>query len=620
MGELVPLNFRPGINREGTSFSNEGGWWDCDKVRFRYSHPETIGGWSLILDSAMTGKARNMTAWATLAGDRLLGVGTHLKYYILQGASLYDVHPIRSTTSAGDVTFSATNGSSIVDVSDTAHGATLNDYVTFSGAVTLGGNVTAAILNAEHKITSITDDDNYQITVSVTADGSDTGNGGASVVGEYQINAGLGDGTAGVGWGSDPWGDGGWGAAGTQALGSLSLRTWSHDNFGEDLVLNPRNSGVYYWDQTSGTSARAVNITTLSGSNLAPTVASHTLVSDQDRHIVCFGCDPEDDIGTQDPLLIRWSDQENAAEWQTLSTNTAGSIRVSSGSSIITAIQTKREILIFTDASIHTMQFIGAPYTFGVQEVGRDPNIISPNAAIAANDVVYWMADGRFMMYDGVMREVPCSVKEYVFNGMNRNQRDKVIAGHNAQFNEVWWFYQSTSGSDCDRYVIYNYAEEIWYYGSLDRTAWLDMGLFNYPIGADDDGYLYYHEFGLNDGSQNPEVGISAYIESSQQDIESGGSFMFINRVIPDLTFRNSEEMPMATITLKTRRFPGNSFNDTDDDTVTQSASSPVEIYTEQLFVRLRGRSVVFRIESSEMDTAWRLGVPRIEIRKDGRR
>lgn len=620
MGQLVPLKFRPGINREGTSYSNEGGWWHGDKIRFRTGFPETIGGWQKYSTSTIAGTCRNLFAWTSLSGTTNIGVGTNLKYYAVIGSDFFDITPLRATTAAGDVTFAATNGSATLTVSDTGHGAQVGDYVTFSGAVSLGGDVTADILNANHVVASITDANTYTISLSVTANASDTGNGGGSVVGEYEIMSGLESATAGTGYGAGGYGDGGYGEPSEETSTRLILRTWSHDNFGEDLVINPRDGGVYYWDYSGGTSARAVPLSSLSGASDAPTISRLTMVSDQDRHIICLGCDPSTDPGVQDPLLIRWSDQENAADWTARTTNTAGFIRLSSGSRIVAALQTKREILIFTDASVHTMQFIGPPYTFGIQELGKSGQIVGPNAAVAVEDVVYWMGDGKFMRYDGTISEVQCSVREYVFNELDAEQQAKVVAGHNTRFSEVWWFYPTTEGSECEKYVVYNYALNVWYYGCMDRTAWLDSGLLSYPLAASSDGHLYYHEFGLNDGSTNPPQGINAYIESSDQDIEEGDNFVFVSRMIPDITFRNSTGTPSATLTVKMKEFPGDNFSQTDDEQVTQIATVPLEQFTRQVFLRVRGRSFALRLESDGTETAWRIGVPRIEIRRDGKR
>jgi len=618
---LTKLAFRPGINRETTAYANEGGWWDCNLVRFRSGRPETVGGWSRYTRTQLSGVGRSIMTWVALDGTVLSGVGTNLKYYIVRGGSLNDITPIRETTMAGAVTFAATNGSSIITVSDTLNGAMLNDFVTFSGAVSLGGNVTAAILNAEHQITRIIDANSYEITVSVTANASDSGNGGGAVVGAYQINTGLDTVSFGTGWGTGPWSRGTWGSSYSTAVASTQLALWSQDNFGEDLIINQRDGDIFYWDKSLGYTSRAVALSDKVGAQAAPTIAKQVLVSERDRHVIALGCDPEGTPGVQDPLTIRFSDQENAVEWRALPTTTAGELRIGSGSEIICGVQTKQQVVVFTDASVHAMQYIGDPFTFGVQEVSTGISIIGPNAAVAVGDSVFWMGKKEFYVYDGAVVQLPCDVKEYIFNDINTSQAQKVFCGSNASFAEVWWFYPSSSSSENDRYVVYNYEQRIWYYGEMPRTAWQDKAVISNPVAISPDGYLYYQESGLNDGSVNPPVAISAYIESSVIDISEGDQFMFATRVIPDITFRNSTSMsPTATLTIKARNFPGGAYFASDDEPVVKTASVPVEQFTNQLYIRLRARSMSLKVESAQTGTAWRLGDPRIDIRTDGRR
>jgi len=776
---LTALKFKPGINRESTSYSNEGGWFNGDKIRFRFGNVEKIGGWSTYSDSTFLGSCRALFSWVALDATKYLGIGTNLKYYIADGGQYNDITPIRNTTGAGDVTFAATNGSSVITVTDAAHGANLNDFVTFSAAASLGGNVTAAILNAEHQITAVTNNNIYSITVSVTANGSDTGNGGSSTVGAYQVNTGLDTNFFGTGWGAGVWngvdtneitttlneeldasetgvdvtsatgmstsdvidvggelmlisgistntltvtrahggttaavhsdgelvrlvlgnataaddtvtlindGSGlsatattvtvdsaanftstgyikindeiieytgktsttftglirgslsttaaahvdndavieaafGWGMPAEGTVSGAVLTNWTHDNFGEDLLLNIKNGGIFYWDRTAGTSSRAVALSSLSGSNLAPTVAKQIMVSDQDRHVIAFGCDGETSIGTQDPLLIRFGTQESLLDFQTLPTNTAGELRISTGSEIVVAIQTKQQILVYTDVSLHGMQFLGPPFTFGLTEISRNITIASPNAAVAVNDFVFWMGSKEFYVYGGTVQRLPCTVLDYVFSDFNRDQIGKVYSGHNSSYGEVWWFYPSKSSTTNDRYVIYNYQEKLWYFGTLNRTAWVDRGINQYPIAASTDNKLYYHEFGQDDGSTNPPSAISANVESSQMDIGDGEKFTLVRRVLPDITFRDStNETPRVNMVVKTRNFPGVTFNETASNQVAQSVSSPVELFTEQLHVRLRGRSFAFRVESDVTGVMWRLGTPRLDVRPDGRR
>jgi len=776
---LTALKFKPGINRESTSYSNEGGWFNGDKIRFRFGNVEKIGGWSAYSDSTFLGTCRALFSWVALDATKYLGIGTNLKYYIADGGQYNDITPVRSTTGAGDVTFAATNGSSVITVTDAAHGANLNDFVTFSAAASLGGNVTATILNAEHQITAVTNNNIYSITVSVTANGSDTGNGGSSTVGAYQVNTGLDTNFFGTGWGAGVWngvdtneitttlneeldasetgvdvtsatgmstsdvidvggelmlisgistntltvtrahggttaavhsdgelvrlvlgnataaddtvtlindGSGlsatattvtvdsaanftttgyikindeiieytgktsttftglirgslsttaathvdndavieaafGWGMPAEGTVSGAVLTNWTHDNFGEDLLLNIKNGGIFYWDRTAGTSSRAVALSSLSGSNLAPTVAKQIMVSDQDRHVIAFGCDGETSIGTQDPLLIRFGTQESLLDFQTLPTNTAGELRISTGSEIVVAIQTKQQILVFTDVSLHGMQFLGPPFTFGLTEISRNITIASPNAAVAVNDFVFWMGSKEFYVYGGTVQRLPCTVLDYVFSDFNRDQIGKVYSGHNSSYGEVWWFYPSKSSNTNDRYVIYNYQEKLWYFGTLNRTAWVDRGINQYPIAASTDNKLYYHEFGQDDGSTNPPSAISANVESSQMDIGDGEKFTLVRRVLPDITFRDStNETPRVNMVVKTRNFPGVTFNETASNQVAQSVSTPVELFTEQLHVRLRGRSFAFRVESDVTGVMWRLGTPRLDVRPDGRR
>jgi hypothetical protein len=618
---LTKLVFRPGINRETTAYANEGGWYDCNLIRFRAGKPETVGGWARYTRSAMLGTCRAIFPWQTLGGTVYVGLGTSQKYYLSFGSSPIDITPLRTTTAAGDVTFAATNGSSILTVSDTSHGAVMGDFVTYSGAVSLGGNVTATILNAEHKITRIVNANSYEITLTVVANSSDSGDGGASVIGAYQINVGLDTAVFGTGWGTGPWSRGTWNSSYASTSASAELRLWSHDNFGEDLVMCVQDGGVYYWDASVGTGTRAIPLSALAGAQATPTVARIVIVSERDRHVIAFGCDPEGTPGVQDPLTIRFSDQESAAEWRALSTTTAGELRIGSGSGIVAAVQTKQQIVVFTDISVHAMQYIGAPFTFGIQEVSASVSILSQNAGVAVGDIVFWMGGGEFYMYDGAVKQLPCAVKEYVFSDINVGQTQKVCGGHNAAFSEVWWFYPSAESENNDKYVVYNYEQDVWYYGELARTAWTDRGLLSFPLAASADGYVYYQESGLNDGSVTPAAPLNAYIESSVFDIGEGDQFMFATRVIPDITFRNStDSAPIVTMTLKARNFPGGAYFGTDSDPVAKTATLPVEQFTNQLFVRIRGRSLSLRVESDQTGTAWRLGDPRIDFRTDGRK
>ena len=635
---LTRLQFKAGINKETTSYSNEGGWFDCDKVRFRAGFPEKIGGWSKVSSNSFLGSARALHPWQTLSLSKFLGVGTNIKYYVESGQAFYDITPLRSTTGAGDVTFSATNGSATITVTDTAHGAIVGDFVTFSGAVTLGGNITANVLNQEYKVLTVPSSDTYtiearavatvnEITVdgvytptTVNANSSDTGNGGSSVVGKYQINIGLDTSVFGDGWGAGTWGRGTWDSSATLTLTDV-LRLWTHDNFGEDLIINIFNGGIFYYDSSGGFSDnRAQVLTSVVGNNSPPTVAAKILVSDVDLHVIAFGCDSESNPGVQDPLLIRFSDQRNALDWKATTDNTAGDLKISSGSKIVTAVETKREILVFTDTSLYSMTFVGPPDTFGIQIVSEGISIQSPLSAVAVEDNVFWMGQNEFYVYNGSVRKIPCTVRDFVFSDFTSSQAEKCFAGVNSGFSEIWWYYPSKDSTEIDRYVVFDYNQNTWFVGSLNRTAWVDRGVNAFPRATSTDYYLYNHEFGDDDGSTSPVSAITAHIESSQMDIGEGDQFSFITRVIPDLSFRNSPNQSNTVLTLKTRNFPGANYTNSEQSTVTKTASVPVEQYTEDAKLRLRGRSFALRLESSGTGVSWRLGTPRIDIRPDGRR
>ena len=619
---LTSLKFKPGINREITSYSNEGGFFDCEKVRFYTAFPEKIGGWVKHSSNTYLGSARALHNWLALDGSDYMGVGTNLKYYIEEGGQYFDITPIRKT-STNSITFSATNGSATLTVTDASHGAVQNDFVTISGAVSLGGLVTASILNAEHQITKVVNANSYEIVVSVTANSSDTGNGGSGVDGVYQINVGLNNGVGGTGWGAGAWGginpdltEFGWGDPANITTTS-QIRLWTHDNFGEDLLINPRDDAIYYWDKSNGLATNAVLLSSLSGASDVPTIAKQVLVSDIDRHIIVFGANT---IGTttQDPLLIRFGSQESLTNFTPDTTNTAGDLRLSSGSTFVQAVETKQQILIFTDTSLFSMRFIGPPFTFGLQELSKNITIMSPNSAVAVDDVVFWMGKDNFYIYTGRTQQIACTVRDKVFLDFNEEQSSKVVAGVNSQWSEIWWFYPSANSGDNDKYVIYNYANQTWYYGTLARTAWHDRGIRRYPIGADSN-YLFDHENGNDDDGS----AMTASIESSQIDIGDGYQFTFIKQLLPDITFEGSTSTtgnPSATFTLQARNGPGGTYSTNSSGTSTRTATSPVEQFTDLINVRLRGRSFNMKLESTAQGVAWKLGTPRVDIRTDGRR
>jgi len=619
---LSKFIFRPGINREGTDYDNEGGWFDANLIRFKNGRVQKIGGWVKDTLDTYLGKARALHAWVSLEGSKYLGLGTTFKYYIKQGTNFDDVTPIRSTTSAGDVTFAATNGSSTITVTDTSHGAVTNDFVTFSGAASLGGNVTATVLNQEYQILLVTGLNTYTITAkdtsgtTVTANASDSGNGGSSVVGTYQINVGLDVYVSSTGWGTGTWGASTWGSA-SAISATNQLRLWTHDHFGENLIMNVRGGGIYRWLENSGTNTRAVELSGITGANQVPTVGLQAITSEKDRHLIILGADPIVDsarTGSIDPMLIAFSDQENDLDFEPRSTNTAGSLRLSSGSAIIGAVKSRQEILIWTDTALYSMQFIGPPFTFGINLINENSGLIAPKAAVTAPNGVFWMGYDNFYVYTGSVKKVPCSVLSYVFNDYNSSQTFKTHAFTNTQYDEVGWYYCSGSSDEIDRYVIYNYAENVWSYGQLRRYAWLDAGVEPYPR-ATENSYLYEHETGYDDdGSPMTNV----FVESSDFDIGDGEQFAFINKMIPDIRFLSNSDGGQVNLVLKTRNFPG--------DTLTTNSTSTITSSTQQSHVRARARQAVVRVESDDDNTpantatGWRLGATRLDVRTDGRR
>jgi len=624
---LTKILFNPGINKEMTDLVDKGGWADGNLIRFRKGLPEKIGGWAKATTENYQGTGRALTAWVALDATKYLGLGTTLKYYVTTGDIFNDVTPIRATTTNG-IVFAATNGSSTITATDSSHGAVVNDFVTISGAATLGGVITDAVLNQEYQITSVANANTYTFTAkdssgdALAANSSDTGNGGAGVDGAYQINVGLDVYVSSTGWGAGLWGAGPFGSA-TALSDTDQLRLWSHDAFGEDLIINPRAGGIYYWDESSGVSTRAVDITTLSGANLSPTKGLQTIVSDIDRHVIVLGADPivgSARTGAIDPLLIAFSDQESITEWDPSATNTAGSLRLSSGSQIVGGLRSRQELLIWTDTSLYTMQFIGAPFTFGVNLINENVGLISPSAAINAPDGVYWMARDGFYTYNGSVQRLVCSVLNYVLDDFNSSQSFKTISFTNREFNEVGWFYPSSSSTEIDRYVTYNYLEKAWSIGELSRTAWLDDGIFEKPRATGKDSslnYIYTHE-DSDDADGIPMDNV--FIESGDIDIDDGEKFSFIRKIIPDVKFFGTNSSSgQINFVLKTRNFPG--------DSLSTNSTSDVTSSTQQNHVRARTRQMVFRAQSDD-DAAtdvrtgfkWRLGANRFDIRPDGKR
>lgn len=613
---FLKLPLRPGIVRETTDYTNQGGWYSCDKIRFIGGLPQKIGGWEKLSNEQFLGICRSILRFVTLDGDKRTGFGTNLKYYIEQGGDYFDITPIRRDVTLGTDPFDATDTETTVVVNDTGHGATEGDFVTFSGVTTFAG-IPADDLNTEHQITEIIDANSYTISVATAATSTASG-GGSSVDAAYQINIGAADASLGIGYGAGAYGLSGYGTYATGGGVTLQLRTWANDTYGEDLIINPRDGNIYYVDSTT-VSSRAVALEDLGGASNVPTVAREILVSDVDRHVIAFGTNP---IGssTQDTLLVRWADQEDYLNWTPTTTTSAGDFRIGSGSEFITATQTRQEILIWTDNSLHSMQYIGGKIVFGQRLIAQNISIIGPNAKVAAGDSVYWMGRSQFYVYNGQVQILKSTVLDFVFTQMNFEQGYKVYASVNAANGEVRWDYTCVDGEENDRYVVFNYVDNVWYYGTMERTAWADRSLDDNPIAASSDGYLYYHEVGFDDGSTNPPSAIEAYVESSPIELGEGDDLMFIGRAIPDITFRNSTaSSPSGTLTLTTRNYPGAGVAQTDGGGVTRTATSPVQEFTQQVYVRLRGRSVIVKFSSDGTGVGWRLGTLRLDVRKDGK-
>jgi hypothetical protein len=694
---LQKILFKPGVNRENTRYTTEGGWYECEKVRFRQGNPEIIGGWTRLSTNTFLGVCRSLWNWITLAGQNLVGVGTNLKFYIEQGGDYNDITPIRASSTINNNPFVATNGSSTITVTDTTHGCITGDFVTFSGAVSLGGNITATVLNAEYQVTVLTAN-TYTFTASATANATDVSGspgGGASVVAAYQLNVGPAIQAPLVGWGAGGWGLGAWGSGASTAV---SIQLWNQMNYGEDLVFGPRGGGVYYWNATNGVTTRGVALNTLGGTvtftNASPTLVTSTIlyteaaalqfsggslptgitagttyyvyqvdgltfnlldaagaevntsssgsgsvslivdvplvqnsltVSDSSRFLMVFGTN---DYGSSamDPMLIRWSGQDDIYNWTPDPTSQAGFTRLSHGSEIVTTVQARQEIVVFTDSAIYSLQYLGPPYVWAPQLLGDNISIMGPNAAIIASGIVYWMGVDKFYAYDGRVQTLNCDLRRFIFQDINQDQNEQVFCGTNEGFNEVWWFYCSGSSTTVDKYVIYNYLEKVWYYGTMARTAWLDSGLQPYPIAATYVNNLVYHENGLDDNSTATTTAIEAYIASSEFDIGDGHNFGFVWRMLPDLTFGDSVNSPTAqapkvTMTLYGLANSGSgSTSSAGANVVSSSTYDITEEFTGQIYTRLRGRQMIFKIASNQVGTAWQLGAPRIDIRPDGRR
>jgi hypothetical protein len=615
---LKKIALKSGVNRENTRYASEGGWYECDKIRFRQGTPEKIGGWQRISTTTFLGVCKSLWSWVTLGSLQLIGVGTNLKFYVERGGSYNDITPLRATVSLTDP-FETTVGSSIVEVTDAAGGYIDGDFVTFSGATAVGG-IAANTLNQEYQI-SYTSGNSYTIDVGTNATSSVTG--GGSVSAAYQLNIGPAFTIPLTGWGSSFWGSGTWGFG---AESTESLRLWSQSNFGEDLIFGPRGGAIYYWDATNGTSSRGVLLSSLGGASGVPTVQNYILISDISRFVFCFGANP---IGsaTQDPMVVRWSDQEDATNWTPAATNQAGSLRFSRGTEIVTAAQSRQEVLVWTNSSLYSMQYVGAPEVWTAQLVGENISIASQNSVAYSNGVAYWMGRDKFYKYDGRTQPLICNLRKFIFDDLNPAQYDQVFAGTNESYHEVWWFYCSSNSTAVDKYVIYNYVENVWYYGTMARTAWLDSGLREYPLAATYSNNLVNHEIGVDDAETATPQAIHAFVASAEFDLDDGHQFMFIWRMLPDIRFDGSTaENPSAVMTLLPLANSGSGYNSplseggSNAGTVIRTATLPIEQYTGQVNVRVRGRQLAIKVESTDLGVTWQLGVPRADMRSDGRR
>jgi hypothetical protein len=625
---LKKILVRPGVARENTRYLSENvgptgvngsyaaGWYDCDKIRFRSGSAEKLGGWAPFSTSYYLGICRSLNNWVTLGGNKLIGVGTNLKFYVNQGGSYYDITPLRDTETLTDP-FETTSGSAIVVVTDAAGGYTDGDFVTFSGATAVGG----LTLNGEYQITTI---GSNEYTITAASNASSTATGGGTVTAAYQVNIGPAVVVPLTGWGAGAWGTGTWGVG---SASTDSLRIWSQSNFGEDLVFAPRGGGLYYWDASSGVVAnRGVNVTSLPGASDVPTKVNITYVSDISRFVFAFGCT---DLSSSviDPMLIRWSDQESVVDWTPAPTNQAGSLRLSQGSDIIAIQQSRQELLVWTDSALYSLQYIGAPDGWGAQLVGENISIAGQKSVGLASGVSYWMGVDKFYKYDGRTQTLRCDLRQYIFSDINVAQMEQVVCGTNEGFNEVWWFYCSRDSVVLDRYAVYNYLEDIWYYGNMGRTAWLDSGLQSGPIAATYVSNLVSHEVGNDDNLNGTPVAMEAFITSAEFDLDDGHKFSFVWRMLPDVTFRGSNTAnPSIVMSLLPLKNSGSGYTTpasvglTNTATVTRTVDLPVEQFTGQVYTRIRARQMAMKISSTGLGVAWQLGAPRLDIRPDGSR
>lgn len=655
---LQKITLKPGVNRENTRYTNEGGWYDCDKIRFRQGTPEKIGGWTAYTPQhTYLGVARSLWPWTTNSAFPYIGVGTNLKYYVESSGAYYDITPIGTQTTVGAVTFAASTGSYTITVTDYSYSPHKNDFVTYSGAISLGGAITATVLNQTYQVTSVLTATTYTITSSVQATISDTGSGGfgvrwgaggwgangwgqGSTVGYYEISVGSAVQIPVIGWGAGGWNAGGWGTGDPTG----SIRIWNAQNFGEDLIYGPKGKPLYYWSASVGSplSTRGVALSSLPGASDTPLMQNLMLVSDTSRFVFAFGTN---DYGLTelDPMLIRWSDQESAVNWTPAVTNQAGSIRLSHGSAIVAVAQTRQEILVWTDTSLYSLQYVGPPFVWSSTLLTDNVTIQNDRAWGTAAGRTYWMGSDKFYVYEGATSTLVCDLRQYIFDdipGINNNQSQQIFAGTLEKFNEIWWFYCSAvtvaqTAPVIDRYVVYNYVEKLWYYGTMSRTAWIDSSVIShFPIAADDvTKKLMQQEDGTDDVATNTAVPITAFITSAEFDLDDGNNFSFIWRMLPDITFRGSSaNNPAVTMYLLPLANSGSGYNNntsTNSDqsvasqssaAVTRTGTYPVEQFTGQVYTRVRGRQLSIKVESTALGVQWQLGAPRLDIRPDGRR
>lgn len=612
---VYDLQIRPGVKREGTNLSNEGFWYDSDKVRFRSGYPEKIGGWAPYSFDSYNGVARALYNWVSLDGSVKLGLGTNTKLYISKDQLLFDITPVRRTITRSNP-FAFVNGSTTVTITDAGHGAAATDFVIVSAVAGALNGVPAADLNKEHQVISVIDANTYTITVNTPANSTGTP-AAANISLTYLYASGNAVTSGGPGWGTGTWSRGPWSST-VSVYPTTPLRLWSLTNYGQDFVACIRNGPIFYWVETDAypNPPRAVDLTTLA--NSAPTTATGVMVSES-RHLIAFGAVPYADT-VQDRLLVRWSNQEDYTDWTPTPTNSSGEYRLWIGGEIVAWVQTRQEILVWTDKALFSMQFQGPPNTFSFTLIANNVSILGPNAVTVVGNSVFWMGVDKFYTYSGQVQTLPSDVRSYVFDALNYAQRLQVFSGSIERYNEVWWWYVDNDSTYPNRYVAYNFVENTWVIGTMDRTAWIDSGVSSNPI-ATSNGLLYFHEVGVDAVGISSDEAISAYIESADTDIDAGDDFMYIRRFIPDLEFTNSTtDDPELTVTIKTRTNAGTNYRQTNSTPIVQTATAPIRQFTEQVWLRMRGRQAAVRFESDALGVQWQLGRVRLDAKQDGKK